>query len=98
MVEVPNDQFEELVRKSTEYDKFVAGGYNSVDDANAKVDSLNNDLNNCNKSREELEKQLEDCQENPSMPEVPPGWSPNGYESTVFSDGKTSVTTNYKKD
>ena len=32
MVEVPNADFEELVRKATEYDQFVEAGYSSIND------------------------------------------------------------------
>lgn len=98
MVEVPNDQFEELVRKSTEYDKFNSAGYRTVDDVNSTVEALKTDFEKCSKDNRELQEKLEDCQENVEVPGVPDGWSPNGYSTTIRSDGVTSLSTNYKKD
>ena len=100
MVEVPAETFEELVRKSTEYDKFVAAGYNSVEDVNAKVAGLESDLANCRKTNEELQRQIDEheCPDIPPVTEVPDGWKVNGYEMTDFSDGSKSVTTNYAKE
>ena len=97
MVEVPNDQFEELVRKSTEYDKFVAAGYVTVEDVNRKVEALENDLKNCRKSNEELQKQIDDhrCPQLPDL-ELPDGWEADGMAITL-TDGNKKVTTNYRK-
>ena len=98
MVEVPSDTFEELVRKSTEYDKFVAAGYNSVEDVNAKVAGLESDLANCRKTNEDLQRQIDEhqCPEVPTVPEIPDGWTENGLTIST-TEGNKTVTTNYKK-
>lgn len=96
MVQVPNDQFEELVRKSTEYDKFVAAGYNSVDDVNSKVSALQADLNNCQRHSNELQQQLEACQANNGGGGDDPEWAPNGKSITTIT-GNVTTTVNYER-
>lgn len=41
MVQVPSEDFENLVKNSTEYDKFVKAGYESVEKVDEKITSLN---------------------------------------------------------
>lgn len=61
-VAVPSNTFSELVRKSTEYDKFVNAGYTSISDINVRVNTYETQLDAADYQVEHLTKELQDQQ------------------------------------
>lgn len=62
-VAVDKVTFEKLVFNSTEYDKFVAGGFKTVQDATSKIKGLNQRLGEATDRVREFEKKLLDQEE-----------------------------------
>ena len=90
MVEVPAEKFEELVTKSTEYDKFVDAGYKSVDDVVKVTSQLNADIESLERKNAELAEELENCQEPVA------DFIVTGKKVVNHPDGQETVETSYK--
>ena len=90
MVEVPSEKFEELVTKSSEYDKFVKAGYSSASEVEERVNKLETD-------NRKLSEDLEECRENCSdETEVEETFEVSGKKEILHPDGTKTVETSYK--
>ena len=96
MIEVPQEDFENLVTKSTKYDAFVQAGYNTAEDVEQKVDQLENDKKNAENKILELESEMEghECPSNETLEDTLNG-TLNGYTKQYEKNG-ILVTENYK--
>lgn len=91
---MPGDEWGDTVYKSTQFDEVCKSIWGN--DVNPRQKSANDVMNHIN-SLENRIKELEQ-QSGGNIPQVPSGWIPNGYQTTVYSDGKSSISTNYKKE
>lgn len=112
MVEVPSDQFEELVRKSSLYDEFNNKGYENVGEVEKVVEgleddierleidkkSLEQDVRDLNFDVEQLQKQIDEheCPVTGTI-EIPVGAKLNGFR-TEENVGGVLVVKNYLVD
>lgn len=90
MVEVEAKVFEELVKKSSEYDKFVDAGYKSVDDVLLVTSKLNADIESKEQEILKLSEQLEDCQQPVT------DFTVTGKKVIKHPDGQETIEMSYK--
>lgn len=101
-IQVEKAVFENLVTKSTAYDKIIADGYVTKADHDKRVDELNaqnnshiNEITALQKENAELKQDLEDSEaQDPGI--EPVGWVKNGLTKEVVA-GNTTWITNYKR-